>query len=386
MKKRIGIIGGGPAGLMAAIKASEYNDVIVFEKNDSCGKKLLMTGNGRCNITNNKSVKEFLDHCNKNSKFLYSALNTFGPSEIINFFNSNGCALKEEDENRMFPVSNKATDILNTLMSLCKDVEFKYNHTVSQIVMEDNHIKGVMANYKFFKLDALIICSGGISYPSTGSTGDGYNFLKQCGHTVTELKPCEVSLKSDNEDILNKSLMGLSIAHKLVEVVVANKVIAKRRGDLMFTHFGLSGPVILNLSEVVLEHNDVEIRINNEIDGFYGFERSRKKISVPRRYWDYIIKDIEMKPLEQISKKDKEIILNKLKYQSYKITGSLGIERAIITNGGVNCNEFDRKTLGSKLIDNLYVCGEVLDVHGAVGGYNLTLALSSGYLVGSAID
>jgi len=385
MKNKIGIIGGGPAGLMAAIKASEYNDVILFEKNDSCGKKLLMTGNGRCNIINNKDVRNFLEHCNKDSKFLYYSLNTFGPKEIIDFFNENGCKLKEESDNKMFPISNKAITVLTTLMSYCKNVEFKYNHTVNEIVYKDDLVTGVIANGEYFELDSLIICSGGLSYPSTGSTGDGYSFLKKVGHTITKLKACEVSLLSDNPDILNKSLMGLSLSDKLVEVIVNNKIVAKARGDLMFTHFGLTGPVILNLSEKALDYNEAYIRINNEVDSFSGFYDIRQKITVPKRYWEYLIKDIEQKPFEQISKKEKQKILEKIKYQSFKITGPLSIEKAIITNGGVNCNEFDRKTLQSKIVSNLYVCGEILNVHGFVGGYNLTLALSSGYLAGSNV-
>ena len=259
------------------------------------------------------------------------------------------------------------------------------NHTVEKIVVNDSRIGGVIANGKFFELDDLIVSTGGLSYPSTGSTGDGYRLLKEVGHSITELKPCEVSLTCDDRDILSRSLMGLSLKDKLVEVVVNGKTTAAARGDLIFTHFGLSGPVILKLSEQALETEGSMVRINHEIGDFDGFREVRERIDVPKRYWDYIVRDLEQKPLEQISKKDRAMLGKKLGYQSFRISGSLGIDKAVITSGGVSCREFDRRTLESTLVGGLYVCGEVLDVHGSVGGYNLTLALSSGHLAGSSI-
>ena len=385
MRKKVGIIGGGPAGLMAAIEASKHHDVIVFEANNNCGKKLLITGNGRCNVTNNKNIKEFLQACNNNSKFLYNALNQFGPKEIISFFENSGVRLKEEKDNRIFPQSNKSSDILKALLAHCKQVKFLYNHRVTKIIIEENTIKGIEANNKLFELDAVIIATGGKTYSITGSKGDGYNFLNACGHQISTLKPCEVALKSDNTDITSKKLMGLALTDKLVEVVFNNKVIAKGKGDLMFTHFGLTGPIVLKLSEKALENKGSYLRINHQITDFSGFDQVKKQLKVPKRYWEYLIANLKIKPLEQISKKEKARLKNHFNYQSFKITNALSLEKAIVTNGGVLINQFDRKTLESKLVKNLYVCGEILDVHGSVGGYNLTLAFASGFLAGSSI-
>jgi len=385
MRKKVGIIGGGPSGLMAAIEASKYNDVIVFEANETCGKKLLITGNGRCNLTNNKNVKEFLQACNKNSKFLYNALNQFGPKEIINFFESSGVKLKEEKDNRMFPESNRSSDILKALLANCDQVKFLYNHQVTKLIVKEDKVVGLEANDKFFELDAIIIATGGKSYSTTGSTGAGYQFLKACGHQISDLRPCEVALKSDNPAITSKKLMGLSLSNKVVEVVYDNKVIAKDKGDLMFTHFGLSGPIVLKLSEKALENKGSYLRINHQLGDFLGFDQVKKQLNVPKRYWEYLIADLEIKPIEQISKKERNLLKDYFNYQSFKITNALSLEKAVVTNGGVIINQFDRKSLESKLVENLYVCGELLDVHGSVGGYNLTLAFASGFLAGSSI-
>lgn len=382
---KICVIGAGPAGLMASLIASKKHEVILVDSQNNVGTKLLMTGNGRCNVTNNRTIEDFLTFCSRSSKFLYSSLNTFGPKEIIDFFESRNVPLHQEDNQRMFPNSNNSRDILNALVKENKST-LKLNTYIKSFEIKNNRIVAALTRDERIEADHFILCTGGKSFPSTGSDGSGYSLAKQCGHTVTKLLGVEVGLLADNTE----PLMGLSL-NTTIQVLTKNKVKFEEKGDILFTHFGLSGPLILKASEFVVDALDknhpVEIKILlGKPDLSSGPLKKQLQKVAPKRLVEFLLKDEPpIDHLEQTSKLEKDRILNTLFTLTYLINGTIPIEKAFVTRGGVRTNEIDPKTMKSKLIDNLSLCGEVIDVHGMLGGFNISIALSSGYTAGSSV-
>ena len=388
---KIIVIGGGPSGMMAAITAAINHEVILLEKNDRLAIKLLMSGNGRCNITNNKPIDEFINNCSKSTRFMYSALSEFSILDLINFFEKNGCKLMEEDNNRMFPVSNKAKSILEVFEKqlIKNNVKIKFNTEVKDIEI-NNDLITVKTNDEDYKCDHLICTCGGLSYPNTGSNGFGYKLAKKLGHTIVPLIGVEVPLVSNEKVIQEKTLMGLSLNNVKINLLIDNKVKEKIQSDIMFTHFGLSGPAILYLSEkaaIALKQNkkvDIMITTSDNINLDKKTIGQSIKGIAPKRWLDYLIEDQD-RIVDQTSKKEITEINEKLKGYVLNITDTLPIEKAIVTSGGIKTSEIDQKSMKSKLQNNISFCGEVLDIHGPIGGYNLTLAIISGYCAGKNI-
>lgn len=383
------IIGAGPAGLMAAIIASEKNKVLVIEKNPSAGKKLLLTGGGRCNVSNLKSNRDFLDIVYYNKKYLHSALSKFGPDDIYRYFTSNGVALKIEKEDQLFPVSDKANDILQALLKNTKNVDFQYNETVIDINNEE--VKEVITNRRKYKSKNVIIATGGVSFPKTGSTGDHLKFAEKLNQPLTSLFPAETSiiLKEKN------NLMGTSI--ETVEVKYMKK---RTTGNLMFTHKGLSGSSIMKMSEHIYLNKEKNITI--DLLPNYTKEELLKSIEqydlekqlssylhtfFTKRFVEYIISRLKMnKKIKSLHKSEQIKVIQYLKNMSFEVEKVEDIEKAYVTGGGIDLNYIDTTTMQSKINKGIYFVGEGLDIHGPIGGYNITLALSTGYLAGSSIE
>ncbi|MBQ3847593.1 MAG: NAD(P)/FAD-dependent oxidoreductase [Clostridia bacterium] len=408
------VIGGGPAGMMAAIKASEGgNSVCIVEKNDRLGKKLRITGKGRCNVTNDCDFEELLENIPENGKFLYSSLSRFSNKDIINYFNDRGCPTVTERGKRVFPASFKSVDIVNVLK---KDIEKQkikifYGADTEKILTEENHISGVsLKDGRQFRCENIVIATGGMSYPLTGSTGDGYRFAKELGHTVTDLKPALIRLVSNDKSI--RSLAGLTL--KNISVVFSNdcakqsknSIIYDDFGELLFTGDGISGPVVLSASSHLLkyDYNNITAHIDlkpaltveklNERVSRDFYESSRKQFKnslsglLPKAMIDPIVERSGISPekfVNQITKEERSKLVDVLKDFTVKITGSGPMDEAIVTSGGVKINEIDPRTMESKLCKNLYFAGEIIDVAGYTGGFNLTIAFSTGYMAGCAI-
>lgn len=372
---KIIVIGGGPSGMMAAISSKLNNknaNVILLEKNKELGRKLKLTGGGRCNLTANVSNDEVIKSVVKNGKFLYSSLNNFGPKEIIKFFENNGCKLKEEDHGRMFPITNKSIDIVNTLENKMKSigVQIKYNSEVTNI--DDKFVYTTNDKYNY---DYIIVSTGGITLPQTGSNGYGHNIAKQFGHTITELHPQEVPLVSNDSFIQYKTLQGLSFTD--VSLTVLNdkgKKIRTITHDLLITHFGLSGPSALRASFDVIKLLKKQEKVLVGIDFIPNIKQLKLEDldSLPKRLLEY---------LTSISLNENEL-LEVVKNFKVNIYTTRGFKHAFVTNGGVSLTEVDPKTMKSKLNNKISFVGETLDVSAYTGGFNITSALSTGYTAG----
>lgn len=382
------IIGGGPAGMMAAISAKLHNsdcNVTLLEKNPELGRKLKLTGGGRCNITANVSNEEVVVNVPKNGKFLYSTLNNFNTKDIINFFNDNNCLLKEEDHSRMFPVTNKSIDIINALENKIRElnVNLRFNTEVLKI---DN--KTVYTNNAKYDYDYIVIATGGITLPATGSSGDGHEFAKKVGHTITELVPAEVPLVSNDEVIQNKVLQGLSFKDITISTLRKNgKVRRAITHDLLFTHFGLSGPGALRASFDVLN----ELEKSETVDVVIDFlpKVTKNFLYDNNKDLDNIFKENELperliKYLKEVTNNVDELI-SLVKEFKVNIYTTRGFKNAFVTNGGISLKEVDPKTLKSKLDNKISFCGEVLDLNAYTGGFNITSALSTGFTAGKYI-
>lgn len=385
--KKIIIIGGGPSGMMAAISAKLNNpkeDVFLFERNNELGRKLKLTGGGRCNITANVSDEEVISNIPKNGKFIYSSLSNFDTKAIINFFEENNCKLKEEDHGRMFPVTNKAIDIVTTLEAKLKSIGVKI---MFNMLVESITEKYVYTNNDKYTYDYLIIATGGITLPATGSDGSGHEFAKSFGHEITELLPAEVPLVSNDSFIQSKELQGLSF--KDVELKIfndKNKIKKTIKHDLLFTHFGISGPASLRASFEVInllkKQNEVVIKIdflsnynNNDLLNNEVLEKALKEHEIPNRLSAYI----------KNNTKTSEEFVKMLKEFSVNIYTTRGFKSAFVTNGGINLKEIDPKTFKSKINPKISFCGEVLDINAYTGGFNITSALSTGYTAGKNV-
>ena len=428
---KVVVIGGGPAGIMSAISAKNSgNDVILIEKMNSLGKKLLITGKGRCNITSSLNINEFIQNIPGNGRFLYSAFQNFTNEDIINLLKKHNVKVKEERGNRIFPVSDKSKDVLDAFYEELKNLNVKIytNSTVNQIIVKDGSVTGVeytFNNNKYtINADKVILATGGKSYPTTGSTGDGYEMAKKLGHTITEIKPSLIPIVANensaiekinlegykNSKELCKSLQGLSLKNVKIqfEDIEKNKVIYDDFGEMLFTHFGVSGPIILSLSKTVaalLKANKTNIDLLIDLKPALTFEKlearvqrdfeqySRKQLLngmkdlLPQRLIPVVLDQAyldEEKPVNQISKEERKRLVEVLKGLSVSITGTRPLAEAIVTAGGVSIKEIEPKTLRSKLWQGLYFAGEVIDIDGYTGGYNLQAAFSTGYAAGTA--
>lgn len=401
------VIGGGPSGMMAAgIAGSRGRNALLIEKNDRLGKKLYITGKGRCNITNSAEKDDFILHITRNPKFLYSCFNNLFNDDLIDFFSELGLRTKVERGGRVFPVSDKSSDVIKALEKhmLLNNVSVKLNTAVKSIDIRDGKAEGVvLESGERIKSSAVIIATGGLSYPLTGSTGDGYKFAKSAGHEITNLRPSLVPLVVKEEYI--KEIQGLSLKNVAVRAVCDGKILFEEIGEMLFTHYGLSGPLILSasfyISERVFKHHrtficidlkpgltddeldkrilrDFDININKQ------FKNSLDDL-LPKKIIPVIIKLSgipENKPVNQISKEERKGLIDLLKNMKFEILDTRPISEAIITSGGINIKEVNPRTMGSKLIEGLYFAGEVLDVDAFTGGYNLQIAFSTGYTAG----
>lgn len=405
------IIGGGPSGLMAAVAASENSSkVLLIEKKKGLGRKLKISGGGRCNVTNRLPYEEIIKNIPGNGKFLYSPFSKFDNESIIEFFESRGIKLKEEDHGRMFPVSNKSQDIVDTLVNTIKNnnVEIKEETVVNDISKNDQSFI-VKTQVGEFESKTVIIATGGTSVPQTGSTGDGYRFAKNLGHTITELFPTEVPITSSESFIKNKTLKGLSL--KNVELSVLKKNGKKRishQMDMIFTHFGVSGPAALRCSQFVYKEqkNQKKQDIQLQLDVFpkislQDLENKIKKILskepdkyiknalrglIEERYLLFMLEQAninENTTFHHLSNQQLTHLAEHFKQFIFTVNGTLSIERAFVTGGGVSLKEIWPKTMMSKIQPGLFLCGEVLDIHGYTGGYNITSALVTGHVAGS---
>ncbi|AII38927.1 MULTISPECIES: BaiN/RdsA family NAD(P)/FAD-dependent oxidoreductase [Enterococcus] len=402
------VVGAGTSGMMAAISAAEQGArVLLIEKNKKAGKKLLMTGGGRCNVTNNRPVDDLIAHIPGNGKFLYSTFAQWNNFDIMNFFESQGVHLKEEDHGRMFPVTNKSKTIIEALLNRLKelDVTILFATRVEKLIHKEHKIYGIRTEFEEFHAPAVILTTGGRTYPSTGSTGDGYKIVKRVGHTVTRLYATESPLISDEPYIQEKTLQGLSLQDITLRVLnKKGRVLTEHTMDLLFTHFGISGPAALRCSSFVnkeLEKTGEPVTLSLDcfptqtkqelIHLLTEKSKTTKKNLVnawhgllPERLLVFFLERLEMDSLtgQQASQKQIQDFVQLCKEFKLSINKTFPIEKSFVTGGGVSLKEIHPKTLESKIIDGLYFAGELLDVNGYTGGFNITAAFATGHVAG----
>ncbi|MDO3412641.1 NAD(P)/FAD-dependent oxidoreductase [Saccharibacillus sp. CPCC 101409] len=407
------VVGGGSAGLMAAAAAGERGArVLLLDKGDKLGRKLGISGGGRCNVTNNKEYDELIKWIPGNGRFLYSALSQFGSRDIVAFFEGLGIALKEEDNGRMFPVSDKAKTVVDALIGRVRSlgVEVRINSPVERVVYENGRAAGVrLRGGQHLGASCVIVAVGGKSVPKTGSTGDGYPWAEEAGHTITRLFPTEVPLTSGAAYIQSKELQGLSL--RGIEMTVWNakgKKLVSHNGDMLFTHFGLSGPAALRCSQYVVKELDkqaggtvrvtIDLMPERSADDVYR-ETMNLTAADPKKAIKNVLKSAlpeklipllliraeldEMLTHDNIPKTKWTELARLVKAFPVPVNGTLSIEEAFVTGGGVHLKEIDPHTMQSKRTDGLYFCGEILDIHGYTGGYNITAAFSTGHAAGT---
>ncbi len=402
------VIGAGPAGLMAAFTAVESGArIIVVEKNDSPGKKLLMTGNSRCNFTHNETdIQKLIDSYGDKGSFLYSAFSLFGVQDTIDFFNKHGVESKAEKDGRVFPRSNRAADILNVFVNRLKGSNSRLliNSEVRELTIKRDKLKSIILNNNTeIFADRFILCTGGRSYPSTGSTGDGYRWAKNLGHKIIPPKPALTPIKIREKWV--KNLQGLSMPGVLVSLYNGEKESIHGTGDIIFTHFGISGPLILNMSRYLtqsIKKGEIKIRIDlkpemnfeqlsNHFRELFKNNLVKPIVAVlrelfPNRLACEILNLTEVNPekkVNQVNRDEREKILKLVKRLEITPSGLCDFNYAMTTSGGVDLAEVSPKTMGSRLVENLFFAGEILDLDGPTGGYNLQICWSTGYLAGS---
>ena len=402
------VVGAGTSGMMAAISAAEQGArVLLIEKNKKAGKKLLMTGGGRCNVTNNRPVDDLIAHIPGNGKFLYSTFAQWNNFDIMNFFESQGVHLKEEDHGRMFPVTNKSKTIIEALLNRLKelDVTLLFSTRVEKLIHKEHKIYGIRTEFEEFHAPAVILTTGGRTYPSTGSTGDGYKIVKRVGHTVTPLYATESPLISDEPYIQEKTLQGLSLQDITLRVLnKKGRVLTEHTMDLLFTHFGISGPAALRCSSFVnkeLEKTGEPVTLSLDCfptqtkQEFIHLLTEKSKATkknlvnawhglLPERLLVFFLERLEMDSLtgQQASQKQIQDFVQLCKEFKLSINKTFPIEKSFVTGGGVSLKEIHPKTLESKIIDGLYFAGELLDVNGYTGGFNITAAFATGHVAG----
>ncbi len=407
--KKIVIIGAGAAGIMAAIiakKENNQNEVILLEKNERPLRKVMITGKGRCNVTNNCDIDTLISNvANKNGRFLYSAFSSFSSKDLMQFLESQNTPLKTERGNRVFPVSDKAVDIVDAFVNCAKKLGVKINTcTAKCIVSENNTVKGVKLNDgEIINCDSVILATGGLSYPLTGSTGDGYKMAEKLGHTIVDLKPSLVPLNIHEGFCSN--LSGLSLKNVTLSVFEdgKKKPIYSELGEMLFTHFGISGPLVLSASSHIryidkkqytafidlkpalsLEQLDARILRDFSEERNKDFANSLSAL-LPKSLIPVIVRLSKIdgnKKVNQISREERLNLCSLIKALPLHITGFRPIEEAIITSGGISVKEIDPKTMQSKIITGLYFAGEIIDVDAYTGGFNLQIAFSTGYVAG----
>lgn len=415
------VIGGGPAGMIAAItSAKQGNDVILLEKMKSCGRKLLITGKGRCNITSALPMDKFIENIPENGKFLYSAFKNFTNQDIIKLLKENNVEVKEERGSRIFPVSDKSVDVLTALEKELKknNVKIYTEAEVKEIDAKDNKIEKVRYVNKSnntleeIKAEKVILATGGKSYPLTGSTGDGYKLAKALGHSITKISGSLVPLISNEDLKLCQDMQGLALRNISMKIMDTekNKRIYEDFGELLFTHFGVSGPTILSSSAHILRYKNVEELLRNgkikvQIDLkpalseeklnlrlLRDFEKFKNKQIInslyellPRKIIEPVLQKAKIKNekrINEITKKERENLIKVIKCFEITVNGFRPIEEAIITRGGINTKEINPKTMESKIVKGLYFAGEIIDVDAYTGGFNLQIAYSTGYTAG----
>lgn len=406
--KKVIVIGGGAAGMMAACMAAiEGAQVTLLEKNEKTGKKIYITGKGRCNLTNACQREEFLENVITNPKFLYSAFAQLDNQAVMNFFEKAGCRLKTERGDRVFPVSDHSSDVIAALNGELKKnrVQVMLHTEVSELLLEEGSIKGVLlSDGKKLHADAVIIATGGRSYESTGSTGDGYCFAKQAGHTIKDLRPSLVPFVVKEEWC--KKLQGLSLKNVAVTLKKEKKKIYEGFGEMLFTHFGVSGPLILSASSFyTAKYNGQEALLTIDLKPAMDREQLDKRIlrdfeeNAGKQFKNALDKLLPAKLIpvmvelsgidphkktSEVTKKERSRLLELFKELKLTVNGCRGYGEAIITGGGVNVKEIDPKTMGSRLVNGLYFAGEVMDVDALTGGFNLQIAWSTGALAGKS--
>lgn len=413
------IIGGGPAGMMSAISAAENrspkDEVIIVEKMNMLGKKLLITGKGRCNITSSLEMEDFIKNTPGNGMFLYSSFQQFTNKDIINFLKKQGLEVKEERGSRIFPITDKSTDVLNCFINRLKELKVKIylNENVEQIITqkteEEQKVVGIKTNKRKIEADKVILATGGKSYPLTGSTGEGYKMAKELGHTITEIKPSLVPLETYE---VEKELQGLSLKNVKIQLKDTSKksIIYEDFGEMIFTHFGVSGPTILSSSAHLVRYKNIENlfkerkiilkidlkpalseeKLNDRIlrdfeeEKNKQFKNSLNKL-LPQKMINSVIKKSKIDPQKQvntITKQERTRLIEVLKGFELEIKKFRPIEEAIITSGGIKIKEINPKTMESKKVKGLYFAGEIIDVDSYTGGFNLQIAYSTGYVAG----
>lgn len=408
-EKRVLVIGGGAAGMMAAVRCAQRgHQVGLLEKNEKLGKKLYITGKGRCNFTNACGTQELFDSVMRNPKFLYSAFYTFSNFQTMEFFEENGMAVKTERGNRVFPASDRASDVTAAL-SHCMDrygVQVSLHTTVSGILTREGRVVGVkLAEGKTFPADAVVVATGGLSYRSTGSTGDGYGFAEALGHTVQECRPALVPFEA--EEAWVKELQGLSLRNVSIAISQKGKVLYQGFGEMLFTHFGVSGPLVLSASSS-LKDEAVKAPLSMEIDlkpALSGEQLDRRLLrdfeEAPNKAVRNVLPGLypaklapvmaalsgipEEKRVNAVTRQERQRLAALTKGLPLTLTGLRGFSEAIITRGGVSVKEVDPSTMESRLVKGLYFAGEVLDLDALTGGFNLQIAWSTGYLAGESI-
>ena len=421
---RVVVIGGGPAGMMAAISASQNNnEVWLLEKNNKLGKKLLITGKGRCNIKSSLDMKNFISNVPGNGKFLYSAFDNYTNIDIINFLKKHGVNVKEERGNRIFPTSDKSVDVLSAFEKELKNknIKIKFNAKVTDIETKDNEVKYVKyeeeGKQKSIEADKVILATGGKTYPQTGSTGDGYEMAKRLGHTITEIKPSLVPLTTSGVSLeLCKEMQGLSLKNVSIKIMDTskNKLIYEDFGEMLFTHFGISGPTILSASAHLIRYKNIDsllkeqkIKLIIDLKPALSLEKLDTRVQrdflnnknkefknslnnlLPQKLISPIIQLSEIDVNEKVNEitKEKRLRLVKLlKNFTIAITGFRPLEEGIVTSGGISIKEINPKTMESKLVKGLFFAGEIIDVDAYTGGFNLQIAYSTGYTAGSEIQ
>ncbi|AGC68502.1 flavoprotein [Thermoclostridium stercorarium subsp. stercorarium DSM 8532] len=407
--KDIGVVGAGASGLMAAGRAAERGHrVFVFEKNKIAGKKIRITGNGRCNLTNACDWDTLISNIPGNGKFLYSSLSLFSNKDIMDFFIKMGLDLKIERDNRVFPKSDRARDVVDALLKYASmhNVRFLFESRVEEILTKNGCVSGVRLSDGTEKsLDAVIVATGGVTYPGTGSTGDGHSMVRKLGHTITPLRPSLVPLLVKESWV--RKLQGLSLKDVSVEFLDRKgSRIYNARGEMMFTHFGVTGPVILSASRHILEYGcrdiflrmdlfpdlteeGLDIRIQND---FQENPRKMFKNSLNKLLPSLLVPVIAElsgilpeKSANQVTRNERQRLVNLLKNLKCEITGSRSFDEAVVTAGGVCVKEINPRTMESKLIKGLYFAGEIMDVDAYTGGFNLTIAFSTGYVAGNSV-
>lgn len=397
------VVGAGPAGIMAALSASKNNEVTLIERNSEIGKKLKLTGGGRCNITNNRDIEEFFDKIVTNKKFLYSALYTFSNTTLLEYFSNNSLEYKVEYDQKVFTKSDKADEVIEIFKRdlMKNDVKVLYNTKVNDLIVENDAIKGIITEEgKRIYADRVIVTTGGKSYPTTGSDGSMYDILQKHGHTINDLYPALIPLVTKEGFV--KNLQGISMKEVVISTTIKKKKI-QRQGDMIFTHFGISGPGVLKFSSYInkiLKEKEVDIKLDflpeiskDELSNIIRSNSNKSllnnlKVYLPQNYVKEILNILNLNEVKisELKKEDELKLIEYIKEMPLTVEDTITIKAAMVTSGGVSVKEINASTMESKKIKNLYFAGEVIDIDAETGGYNLQMAFSTGYLAGTSVE